>query len=269
MRPPILFLVFLSFFTCATLAAFKHPGIGVSRAHLDFVKAQLVAKAQPWTLALSQAQRSRLGQPIYTPKPWKVVECGPFSKPNYGCSDETRDAAAAYLQAMLYHFTGNISYMHNSIKILNAWSILTAHTNANAPLQAAWTGAMWAKAAELARYLSPPGLWSSASIARFISMLHRAHLPRIINGWNNGAGNWDLAMADAVINIGIFTDDVATFNKGIALWRLRVPSYIYMKTDGVLPKYPPRNYIRTRSGLLSFWFDSTGIFVGIFFGNKG
>src|SRR5689334_14533237 len=57
-------------------AVFAHPGVGVSRAQLDFVKAKVQAGAQPWTSAYNQAKNSAYGSLSRTPAPRAVVECG-------------------------------------------------------------------------------------------------------------------------------------------------------------------------------------------------
>ena len=59
-------------------------------------------------------------------------------------------------------------------------------------------------------------------------MLKKAFLPHVINGWIGAGANWLLSMADATMDIGIFTDDRATFDNGVADWRAQVPAAIYM-----------------------------------------
>ena len=63
-------------------AVFAHPGVGVSRAQLDFVRAKVQAGAQPWTNAFNQAKASKYASLSRTPAPRAVVECGPYSNPN-------------------------------------------------------------------------------------------------------------------------------------------------------------------------------------------
>ena len=43
-------------------------------------------------------------------------------------------------------------------------------------------------------------------------------------------------MADALVQIGVFTDDPEIFKKGLELWRRRVPAYIYLTSDGKKPR---------------------------------
>lgn len=45
-------------------------------------------------------------------------------------------------------------------------------------------------------------------------------------------------MSEAVMAIGVFTDDVVTFEAGVKLWRGRVPGYFYLTSDGPTPIAP-------------------------------
>jgi hypothetical protein len=39
-------------------------------------------------------------------------------------------------------------------------------------------------------------------------------------------------MIEAIVAIAVFSDDRPLFDRGVAMWRARVPAYFYMKTDG-------------------------------------
>ena len=120
----------------STNATFVHPGVLVSRTQLDFVKSKVAAKAQPWLNAYNQMIGSRYASLSRTPKPRATVECGPYSNPNNGCTDEREDAIAAYTDALVWYTTGNAAYAQKSIALMDAWSAtIKTHTNSNAPLQ--------------------------------------------------------------------------------------------------------------------------------------
>jgi hypothetical protein len=241
---------------------FRHPGILVNAQQLDFVKAKIAAGAEPWTTAFNAAENSKFGALNYQPSPIADVDCGPFSNPDVGCHAEQDDATAAYTQALLWHFTGNKAYAQTAIRILNAWSsTLKKHTNSNAPLQSAWTGAMFPRAAEILR--SGKAGWAQADIDRFSHMLKTAHLPYIINGSPNDNGNWELTMAEAVIAIGVFLDDHTLFDKGVSMWRKRVPAYIYLTSDGPLPVPPPGGNKTTRQQLIDYWHGQSTFVDGL------
>ncbi|MFD7156369.1 alginate lyase family protein [Kribbella sp. NPDC059898] len=237
-------------------ATFTHPGVGVSQAQLDFVRAKVQTGAQPWTDAFNQAKSSSYASLSRTPKPRAVVECGPYSNPNYGCTDEREDAIAAYTDALLWYLTRDDRYAQKSIQLMDAWSAtIQDHTNSNAPLQTAWAASSWPKAAEIIKY--EYGNWPNAG--RFATMLRNVYVPKIING-SNSNGNWELSMTEALQGIGVFLEDKAIYDKAIALYRLRVPAYVYLESDGALPKTVPSQNLNTRDKIVSYW-QGQGTFV--------
>ncbi|MET9275308.1 alginate lyase family protein [Kribbella sp. NPDC003557] len=237
-------------------ATFTHPGVGSSQAQLDFVRAKVQAGAQPWTNAFNQAKNSAYASLSRTPKPRAVVECGPYSNPNYGCTDEREDAIAAYTDALLWYITRDDRYAQKSIQLMDAWSATVQdHTNSNAPLQTAWSASSWPKAAEIIKHVY--GNWPNAG--RFATMLRNVYVPEIING-SNSNGNWELSMTEALQGIGVFLEDKAIYDKAIALYRLRVPAYVYLESDGALPKTVPSQNLNTRDKIVSYW-QGQGTFV--------
>ncbi len=239
---------------------FVHPGILVSRAMLGFVKTRIASGAAPWTAALAAASASRFGALTYAPHPRADVDCGSHSIPDGGCSDEKNDAAAAYTQALLWYFTGDARYADNVVTILNAWSsTLVEHSNSNAPLQSAWAAEVFPRAAEIMRATYPA--WAAADVARFSRMLTTVYLPEIVNG-SASNGNWELSMIDATMNVAVFTDDAATFQRAVAMWRRRTPAYIYLTSDGPTPVPPPTGR-RTGDALTRFWYAQTRLADGV------
>lgn len=219
-------------------AGFIHPGVLVNSAQLDEIKKRVAAGTEPQKTAFEKLKASSLGALTYTPHPWKACECGPRSRPDLGCKDEQADSAAAYSQALLWYITGNKAYAQNAIIIMNGWSgaLTGGHTYANGPIQAAWCASLWPRAAEIIRYTQAG--WSEGDIARFQNMLRTQYLPSIIHG-DCENGNKELAMCEALINVGVFIDDRATFDLGVKMWRGRTPAYIYLKSDGPKPIEPP------------------------------
>src|SRR5205823_10433821 len=130
--------------------------------------------------------------------------------------------------------SGDKDYADNAIKIMNAWSstLTGGHKNSNGPVQAAWCAEQWPRAAEIIRYTFNG--WSAADIAKFQNMLTTQYVPSLINGSGEN-GNKELSMSEALINIGVFNDDRATFDRGVKMWRGRAPAYIYLSTDGPTP----------------------------------
>ncbi len=221
----------------APAAGFIHPGILVNKAQLDEIKKRVANGVEPQKAAYEKLKTIPLASLTYTPHPWPTVECGPHSNPNLGCKDEEGDAQAAYAQSLLWYITGNTTYAENAVKIMNAWSgkLTGGHTNANKEVQSSWAGTLWPRAAEIIRF-SYEG-WSDADIAKFQDMLTRQYLPTLIHGTCEN-GNKELTMSEAIVNIGVFTDNRTVFDFGIKMWRGRAPAYVYLKTDGPKPIEP-------------------------------
>ncbi|MGD0445256.1 MAG: alginate lyase family protein [Edaphobacter sp.] len=240
----------IALFACALLAlaarplaaqAFEHPGVLLSRAQLDFVKAEVKANVEPFKTQFQRAKDSEYGDLHYKPKgppATSIIECGSSSHPNFGCKDEDADSAAAYVQALLWYITGNPAYAKNAIQILNAYQNLKAYTNSNAPLQSAWSGGKWTRAAEIIRY-SNAG-WAPADIQRFSDMLTKVVVPIIYDG-SSYNGNWELTQIEAMMGIAVFTDNHDLFDHAVVFWKQRVPAYFYYQPiDGNQPAAPPR-----------------------------
>jgi len=223
------------------ICSFVHPGVLVSKAQLDFIKSSVATQSQPIYAAFQKAQSSPYGALEYTPKgppSSGIIECGYYSKPDYGCTSAAIDSTAAMTQALLWYITGNSKYAENTIKLMNTYGQhLKGYNNSNAPLQAGWDSEKWPVAAEIIRH-SNAG-WSSEDIQVFSKMLSGVIQPMIQNG-SGANGNWELSMIDGMMGISVFNENEALFNHAISFWKERVPAYFYYHTDGSKPKPPPR-----------------------------
>lgn len=243
-------------------AGFLHPGVLVNQAQLTFVKQKISAKADPWSSALAGVLSSSFASTSYAPQPIADVECGSDSNPDVGCSAEMNDAIAAYTQALLWVLTGTETYAKNAIAIMNAWSsVLMMHTDSNAPLQSAWAGSVFVRAAEIARWTNAG--WADPDVARFEAMLRNVYLPEVVNGAPRENGNWELSMVEATIGIAVFLDDRATFDKALATWRARVPAYVYVTSDGAAPLPPPGGDYPSASDVKTFWYSPASLPNGL------
>ncbi|MET8007677.1 FG-GAP-like repeat-containing protein [Nonomuraea glycinis] len=242
----------------AQAAVFKHPGVLVSRAQLDFVRANL--GNEPWKSAWNALQLHRFAQVSYTAHPRAEVNCGPSSKPDNGCSDEREDAMAAYTHALRWYLTKDSRYAQKAIQIMDAWSaVITKHTGDNAPLQTGWAGANFSRAAELIKHTYTG--WTQAG--RFAGKLRTVYLPTVIAGRPDNNGNWELIMTDAAIGIAVHLDDRASFDRAITTWRGRLPAYVYLKTDGSYPKAPPNSKHDTKAEIIDYWKGQTTFVDGL------
>ncbi|KOV96130.1 alginate lyase family protein [Streptomyces sp. NRRL B-3648] len=244
----------------AAPATFVHPGVTVSRAQLDFTREKVLAGAQPWKSAYDQMMASKYASLGRTPQPRAVVECGSYSNPDYGCTDERQDAIAAYTDALAWYITRDERYAKKAIELMDAWSaVLTDHTNSNAPLQTGWAGSSWPKAAEIIKY-TYPGTWANSG--RFASMLRNVYLSKIING-SNSNGNWELSMMEAAVGISVFLEDKTSYDTAMAKFRTRTAAYVYLASDGDLPKTVPSQNLNTRDKIVSYWQGQSTFVTGL------
>ncbi|MEV1023650.1 alginate lyase family protein [Streptomyces sp. NPDC050264] len=244
----------------AAPATFAHPGVTVSKGQLDFAKSKVDAGAQPWKSAFDQMVASKYADLNRTPKPRATVECGSYSNPDYGCTDEREDAIAAYTDALAWYFTRDERYAKKSIALMDAWSgTIKDHTNSNAPLQTGWAGSSWPKAAEIIKYTYTGG-WANES--RFRTMLRDVYLPKVING-SNSNGNWELSMMEAAVGISVFLEDKASYDKAMAKFRTRTAAYVYLASDGALPKTVPSQNLDTKAKIVNYWQGQSTFVTGL------
>jgi Alginate lyase len=233
-------------------AVFTHPGVMLGRTQLDLMKTKVQAGAEPWKSAYASMLGSTYASLTRTPVPRATVECGPYSVPDLGCADERKDSLAAYTDALAWYISGDQRYANKAIEIMDAWSgTIQDHTNTNAPLQAAWAGSSWARAAEIIRY-SGAG-WPTDRITRFSTMLRNVHLPQLFVDKATTGGSWELRMMEAAVGISVFLDDKTNYDKAVAIYRKRVPAFIYLTTDGAYPKGPAGTSIDTKAEIISYW----------------
>lgn len=190
------------------------------------------------------ARRLTSPPPPPLPRPW----CRSYSHPDYGCTDESDDLEAAVIQSYLWAITGNETYAQHAVTILNSYGHgLKEYTLSNAPLQSAWSGIKYARAGELLTSTGAP--WAASDLAAFKRMLLDVVVPLNFEG-SCANGNWELAMAESLVSIGVFTENATVYNQGIALWRKRVPGYFYISSDG--PKPLPAGSCGT-----PFWYNQS------------
>ncbi|MGW7407417.1 alginate lyase family protein [Streptomyces sp. NPDC054833] len=240
--------------------AFVHPGVTVSKGQLDFARDKVLAGAQPWKGAYDRMLASKYADLNRTPKPRATVECGSYSNPDYGCTDEREDAIAAYTDALAWYITRDTRYARKAIQIMDAWSsTVTSHTNSNAPLQTGWAGSSWPKAAEIIKY-TYTGAW--ANQGRFATMLRNVYLPVVIKG-SNSNGNWELSMMEAAVGISVFLDDKTSYDTAMAKFRTRAAAYVYLSSDGSVPKTVPSQHLDTTAKIVAYWQGQSTFVTGL------
>lgn len=218
-------------------SAFVHPGALFSPASLHTLRARVAAGAEPTTSFLAASRLSVQGAASYVPfgpPADGLVVCGPYDVPNIGCSNETSDADAAYLNAVYYAVSNgpNETFAAKAAGILDLWSAnFKGYRDSNSPLQASWVAAKMVRAVELLRG-SPS--WSPASHAAFTKMMYALHVPLFYNCLGEN-GNWQLSAIEAMSGIAVVSENATLLDRALGFWRARVPAYFYTTPDGAKP----------------------------------
>lgn len=168
-----------------------HPGIMISKSQLDFVREKVSNNEQPWADAYDALVNDESVAHPKDPSPHAIVECGPYSVPDIGCTAERNDSLAAYGNALAWAITGSVEYGERAIQIMDAYSsTVKGHNHSNAMLQAGWVGSVWARGAEIIRHTDAN--WSVNGIRQFEAMLRDVYMPLTVNGTDSHVANWEL-----------------------------------------------------------------------------
>ncbi len=206
-------IIFLS--VCVEVTAdFVHPGISHNRDELEFVKSKLDASEQPWKEAGEKLRSSSYASLSWRPRPVANVERGPYNRPDIGGTFFMRDATAAYTHALQWVFTNEEAHAVKARDIINAWSsTLESVSNHDARLLIGMAGIQFCNAAELLKHVW--GGWSEKDQQQFRTMLRQVLYPVIKDFYPTANGNWDAAMTQTMMAMGVFLDDEAMFQRAV------------------------------------------------------
>ena len=193
---------------------FVHPGMLQNRDDLDFMKAKVLAGEQPWKGAWDRMLHASYSSLDFKPKPFEHVIRGPYGRPSIGSNELIAGANAAESHAIQWYVTGDKAHAEKVIEILNAWSpVLKDFQQNDAKLLAGWTGHQFLNAAEIIRYTDAG--WRENDIEQFKKMILGVYYPLIKDFFPEANGNWDAAIMDTMLCIGIFCDDHAIFDRAV------------------------------------------------------
>lgn len=210
----------LSLFLILTLGApaliaaegFVHPGVTHSKESIAFVRAKLAGGEEPWTAAWTRLRESRYADLDWQPDPHALVERGPSNDPDRGSSEFTDDGRAAYYHAVCWTLTHDKRHALKVAEILDAWSAkLEKVGHHDARLLIGMSGYNYVVAAELLRHTSTH--WTAEGQARFETMLREVWYPVIVDFYPSANGNWDAAMLQVMLGMGVFLEDRAMFDR--------------------------------------------------------
>jgi parallel beta-helix repeat protein len=197
-----------------TTKPFQHPGMLQTRENLEFMRQKVNAGEEPWKSSYDKLLRQATSSLDFQPKPIAHIVRGPYGRPSIGDRDLTASANAAYSQAIQWVITGDKTHAQKAIEIINVWSgTLWDFEDNDAKLLAAWTGHVFCNAAEILRYTNSG--WKESDVAQFQRMLLTVYYPLIKDFYPEANGNWDAAMMDTMLCIGVFCDDRAIFDRAV------------------------------------------------------
>jgi len=193
---------------------FTHPGILHSRAELDFVKAKVAHGEEPWASAWEELRSHSISERDWKPNPVANVVRGPYNQPDVGGTNLMQDGAAAYSHAIQWYITGEQPHANKSIEILNAYATaLKSVGGHDAKLLVGMAGISFANAAEILRHTQAG--WSDRDQKEFERLLRDVFYPVIKDFYPTANGNWDAAMIQTMLAMGVFLDDREMFQRAV------------------------------------------------------
>ena len=154
----------------------------------------------------------------YKPMPLANVIRGPSNDPNVGSSDFSRDGIAAYAHALQWWMTGKKDHASKAIEIIKAGSVtLESIGGHDAGLLVGIAELSYCNAAELIRH-SDAG-WPAEDQEQFEQMLRKVFYPVIKEFYPSANGNWDAAMIQTMLAMGVFLEDRAMFDQAATYFR--------------------------------------------------
>lgn len=193
---------------------FTHPGILHSRTELDFVKAKVADGEEPWASAWEELRSHAISQLDWEPNPIADVVRGVRNHPDIGGTNLMRDGAAAYSHAIQWYVTERKAHADKAIEILNAYSrTLKSIGGHDARLLAGMAGITFTNAAEIIRHTDTG--WRKGDQERFEQMLRDVFYQVIKDFYPTANGNWDAAMIQTMLAMGVFLDDRTMFQRAV------------------------------------------------------
>jgi len=144
---------------------------------------------------------------------------------------------SVYKCAIAYLYSGNPVFADSSIRIMNDWATINksyyeahpTYPGGNGPLEYGWMCASFAKAAEMLKYSY--GAWTKDFENRFNAWVDAVALP-LLKKNPNGGGNWCHTIDEARLQLAIFREDKAEFDKVIGMLKDRITQDI--DKDGLI-----------------------------------
>jgi hypothetical protein len=229
----------------------KHPGILHTEADFEFVKSKVNAGAQPWASAFRHLETNKHAQSNWKASPvkklarldaanWQTIDrwiregidADWYNGIHSNYTNLMYDAASAYALALRWKISGDEQYARVAVDILNSWAKTCtafivnksgALIDPNENLIQMQTPQL-AAAADILRDCS---YWTAADFTAFkkwmVDIFYK-HASGFLQAKSGCAMhywlNWDLAQMNAILSIGILTEDNYKINEAIKYFKL-------------------------------------------------
>ena len=194
------------------MAQFVHPGLLHTKADLDYFREKVFSGEEPWKSAWQQLQNSDLAQSSVKPRAISHISNGSYNLPDNGGSEFYDDGNIAYTMALQWYATGNKKYAQKTIEFLNKWSYtLDSVTNSNKQLKIGVAGVKYLNAAEIIKHTYKG--WAQNDQKAFEKMILEVWYPVIVDFVPRYNGNWDAAIGQTMLAIGIYLDRQDIFDR--------------------------------------------------------
>lgn len=207
-------LIFVLILLAGNLHAqqFVHPGMMQTREDLEYMKRQALSGRQPWKNAYEKLMRR--ASLDFIPEPRAHISVGPYGTNSSGGRELFASADAVYQHALMWYISGNKAHAAKAIEILNAWaSTLWDFDDNNAKLNVALTAYHFLNAAEILKYTDSG--WKPEDMEQFKRMMLTVYYPTVKDFFTEANGNWDAAIINTLLCIGVFTDNREIFNAAV------------------------------------------------------
>jgi hypothetical protein len=187
-------------------AAMIHPGGWHTAADLQRIRSKVAAGEEPWRSAWEVLKKADAGASYQ-------AHVGPNVTDAYAIQ---RDGHAAYVLAIKWVASGDPSYAHAAINIINAWSS-TVQTVANEPMRNGLGSNQMAEAAEiLAHGFNGSAGWAPVDIARAKTWFKAVIYPHLKDG---ASANWGTSAMSGIMSMAVFCDDQEMFDRAVDAYK--------------------------------------------------
>lgn len=209
--------------------SFRHPGILHTQEEIGFVRRKIEAGERPWKDAWELLRAHKYASLDHKPRPWKDVVRGASNNPNRGASQFMNDGSAAYAHALQWVLAGGEAHAEKAVEILNAYAAtLKSVGGHDARLLVGMAGIKYVTAAELVRHTYKG--WPEKDQRKFEGLLRHVFYAVIKDFYPTANGNWDAAMIQTMLAMGVYLDDRDMFNRAVRY-------FLAGKGNGAITKY--------------------------------